>query len=146
MTVVIMLAVAIADLAVGICLGLWARKVPRPQNIDYKERWEAAVKLLGDTDRLTKEEVQQITEPAARPSQPADSLQPQPSSQPIDNSPPVPPATATLRSLHRMASWDRKDIEIERAKAGLPPVDDLFGMTSWDVRDVLKARARYRTG
>lgn len=59
--------------------------------------------------------------------------------------PRLPPPAPTVKQLRRMASWDRKDLEIDRAIRGLPPVDDLEGMASWDIRDVLKARAKYGT-
>jgi hypothetical protein len=45
-----------------------------------------------------------------------------------------------------MESWDRKDLEIARARQGLPPVDDLRGMESWDKKAVLTARAKAGTG
>ena len=52
-----------------------------------------------------------------------------------------PPGGYDLKMLHSMATWDRAAIEIARAKKGLPPKDDLRGMASWDIKDVMKARA-----
>ena len=56
------------------------------------------------------------------------------------------PSAATLRLLHTMAPWDRRDAEIARARAGQAPLDDLWDMPTWDICDVLEARSRYGTG
>jgi hypothetical protein len=124
-----------------------ARFKRRPQNVDYKERWLAAVSLLGDTGRLTDEQVRRISAPSGE----------QPSCSPppvvaVSSLKRVTSTTNTITTttsqsvLHRMATWDRRDLEVSRAQAGLPPADDLRGMASWDVRDVLNARAEHGTG
>lgn len=105
-------------------------------HIDYRQRWEDAVTLLGNQGQLTDEQITLIRGGA----QPA--AQPEPARKPDRGGEPAVTA-ATLRTLHGMASWDRKDAEIARARHGQPPLDDLEGMASWDVRDVLEARSRF---
>lgn len=134
----------------GVVLMLLVLPAQRRHNIDYKERWESAVALLGDSGQLTDEQVRQITagQPAALAPAGADA----PAAEQISPAPaPVhrraAPAPAVPHSvLATMASWDRRDLEVNRARAGLPSVDDLRGMAPWDKRDVLKARARHGTG
>jgi hypothetical protein len=46
----------------------------------------------------------------------------------------------TLTELHAMPSFDRRMLEGQRTDLGLPPRDDLFGMTSDDMGMVLWAR------
>lgn len=114
-------------LLAGIFLGVTGtlRLIPkgRTVNIDYRQRWEDAVALLGE-GQLTDEQVRKIS--------------PEPSRVAVIHDKPTP---EILRTLHSMASWDRKTIEIQRARNGLPPVDDLAGMASWDKKAVLLARA-----
>jgi hypothetical protein len=98
-------------------------------HVDYKQRWEDAVGLLGTQGQLTAEQIAQIT--------------PDPCDVPPAASP---EASLPAETLHRMESWDRKDLEIARARQGLPPVDDLRGMESWDKKAVLTARAKAGTG
>jgi hypothetical protein len=102
-------------------------------HIDYKQRWEGAVSLLGAQGQLTDEQVRQIR---------GYDQQPPPSPVPGTAKPGTStgPSAATLRTLHSMASWDRKDAEILRARKGLPPLDDLIGMASWDIKAVLNER------
>ena len=47
--------------------------------------------------------------------------------------------------LRQMPSWDRAELEIQRAKNKLPPRDNLVGMESWDIVSVEKARMKYGT-
>lgn len=101
-------------------------------HIDYKQRWENAVTLLGNQGQLTDEQITLIRG-SAQPAPVPESAAPRHSG----------PTAATLRTLHSMASWDRKDAEIARARHGQPPLDDLEGMASWDVKDVLEARTRF---
>lgn len=111
-------------------------------HIDYRQRWEDAVTLLGNQGQLTDEQVALIrggAQPVVRPEPAA------PQAEPARNSDPV-VSRATLRTLHNMATWDRRETEIARARRGLPPLDDLEGMASWDVREVLKARTKFGTG
>lgn len=103
------------------------------QHVDYKERWEAAIGLLGTQGQLTAGQFSMLM--GGIPVKPASS----PES-------PLVAAAATLRAIHEMASWDRRDLEISRAKRGLPPVDDLADMASWDQKAVLAARAKAGTG
>lgn len=127
------------------------RTAKQAKNVNYKERWRAAVVLLGETGQLTAEQVKTITapkaaktraQPAAQPVQPARPIQ----QRPVERLSADPSHAARQRQLRGMATWDRAAIEVERAKNGLPPVDDLAGMATWDKADVLKARARYGTG
>lgn len=116
------------------------------QHADYRERWQAAVRLLGAEGRLTGEQVAEILAPAAGqpspgPVQPASSL-PRPAASARGKA----AAGTSLQVLHGMFSKDRRDLEIERARNGLPPLDDLAGMFSSDIREVMKARARHGTG
>lgn len=141
----IILIPVIAFLA-GIAMGatiLWSllsARIKHPEHIDYKQRWEDAVGLLGAQGQLTKEQVDRITVPQEVREQ---SLPPVHQQLPL---PPNMPSAATQRQLHSMATWDRAAIEIERARNGLPPVDDLTGMASWDKKAVLIARAKAGTG
>lgn len=109
------------------------------RNVDYRERWQAAVGLLGTQGQLSAEQVKTITAPA--PVRPAVRRQVQSGG---DGSIQIQAGgDVTLSALYHMASWDRADVEIERARQGLPPVDDLYGMATWDAAAVIKARARY---
>lgn len=101
----------------------------RVNNVDYKERWLEAVALLGDEGRLTPEEVRRISG--------EQTLTERVETAKISNE--------MKTSLRSMASWDRADLEIQRAKEHKPPLDDLVGMSSWDKADVLKARVKYGT-
>lgn len=83
--------------------------------IDYKQRWEEAVVLLGDIGRLTDEEVKRITSGESFVSK-------------------------EQEQFYGMYSSDRKKIAIDRARAGLPPNDNLVGMHSSDVRKVIAVR------
>lgn len=97
------------------------------KNLDYKERWLAAVSLLGSEGALSDEQIQQITAGASGGAA----------------------AVSTDRPLLRKGpgfSSDRADIEVARAKAGLPPQDNLKGMFSSDIRRVEIARAKHGTG
>lgn len=105
----------------AVTLWLWLPKRYK-HHIDYRQRWEDAVALLGMQGQLTDEQVSLIH--AERPT------------------PPETTTAETLRMLHSMASWDRKAIEVTRAENGLPPVDDLLGMSSFDKRTVMTARAQ----
>jgi hypothetical protein len=131
---VILIVVFLLGVLAGMVL-LWKAMPHRlKRHIDYKQRWEDAVHLLGTEGNLTAEQVRQITVPS--PPQAACATSPQAAL----------PSLATKAALRSMASWDRKDIEITRAQRGLPPVDDLTGMATWDKKDVLEARARAGTG
>ncbi len=96
----------------------------RAKNVDYKERWQAAVALLGETGRLTPEEVRSI--------QGEETLTQKPEKATLSQDMRV--------ALHSMKSWDRASLEITRANNKKPPLDDLVGMKSWDAEAVLKAR------
>jgi hypothetical protein len=118
------------------CCGIKFAGPKRPQieSIDYKERWIAAVELLGDQGQLTSEQVKSISavQKKIRPEPPKSSgavldRRGRPGSGPYAG----------------MASWDRLEVQKARAKAGLPDDDDLEGMASWDKADVLKTRAKY---
>ena len=89
-------------------------------HIDYKQRWEDAVKLLETTGQLSGTQVTEITG---------------------TERPPLAAGPRTQAVLRSMATWDRAALEIARAKQGLPPVDSLAGMASWDIAAVLKAQA-----
>lgn len=99
------------------------------EHIDYKDRWLAAVKLLGGEGQLTDEQVTEITRGATASPQAVRDLK-----------------GLSQEVLNDMFSDDRRDLEIARAKNGLPPIDDLNDMFSDDIRDVMKARAKYGTG
>ena len=112
------------------------------QHVDYKQRWEDAIGLLGAQGQLTEEQVSQITAPRAAP-EPAEVRQYQRAGSHSVN---LQAGRDISRTLRNMASWDRKEVEITRARKGLPPVDDLVGMASWDQKAVLEARAKAGTG
>ena len=107
---------------------------PLEQNVDYKELWEEVLLLLGRADKLTPEQIQEITE--ARQSIEAGRL---------GDTNHVPAgctvtSSATQETLNGMQSYERRNLEVKRAKKGLPPQDDLNGMLSWHISDVLDAR------
>jgi hypothetical protein len=130
MTVIIAIIAFLLGAIAGAVI-LW-RALPARlrQHVDYRQRWEDAIGLLGNQGQLTQEQVNGLLAGTTR----------QAASEPVLA--PAPVQAATLRTLHAMASWDRKDLEVVRARKGLPPVDDLSGMTSWDQAAVLKARAK----
>jgi hypothetical protein len=82
----------------------------------YKDRWSSAVQLLHDRGQLTDAQLQLIRPPEE------DRL---------------PTGTGF--------SEDRAKVEIERAKAGLPPADNLKGMFSEDQARVKRARIKHGT-
>lgn len=82
----------------------------------YKDRWSAAVRLLKDGGQLTDAQLQQIR----------------------------PPEEDRLPTGVGF-SEDRAKVEIERAKAGLPPADNLKGMFSEDRARVERARIKNGT-
>jgi len=84
----------------------------------YKLAWEAATEALVAGGQLTDEQVAKL-----RPKGGADSHLP--------------------RGVG--FSSDRRDVEIARAEKGLPPADNLEGMFSSDVSDVLQARIEHNT-
>lgn len=142
----IMPVVFLAGIAIG-AAALW-RLLPartrKPEHIDYKQRWEDAVGLLGNQGQLTKEQVEQITVPQPPQAAVKEVIKEVPAQYSLQTE--VRISSSTARTLHSMATWDRAAIEIERAKNGKPPIDDLDGMASWDKAAVLKARARWGTG
>ncbi len=92
----------------------------------YKERWKQNTELLMIEGKLSPEDAKKLMldRVGKEPAKPAEQGKPQ-----------------TLPTL----SSDRRDLEIARAKQGLPPYDDLKGMFSSDVRRVLEARIQYGT-
>jgi hypothetical protein len=109
---------------------MWFRKV---KNVDYKERWLAAVALLGEIGRLTPEEVTRIS---------GDKPVPETLTERVES---AKPTIETKTALRSMKSWDRCALEITRAEKGLPPLDDLVGMKSWDKEAVIEARILHGT-
>jgi hypothetical protein len=96
----------------------------RPAHVDYQERWLQAVSLLGQEGRLTDEQVASLS---------GDGV----------TAPPVAATPADDQALlDAMSSWDRRQLAVRRARSGLPPLDSLRGMESWDQRVVLEARAQ----
>ena len=171
---IVILAVTLGTGMVAGAIVLWLLLPGRlKHHIDYKQRWEKAVTLLGTQGQLTDEQVRQLQGPVAVvQAAPADDLRGVATRQPWleagsislpaaalpvsgvavpaggTGAAPVAgkPSAATLRLLHTMAPWDRRDAEIARARAGQAPLDDLWDMPTWDIRDVLEARSRYGTG
>jgi hypothetical protein len=89
----------------------------------YRKRWLDALELMKSEGQISDAQLKEITKAAE---------------------PPAPKLNDKGRPIYRsMASWDRRDLEIERARAGLEPEDDLRGMASWDIRDVQEARIKY---
>jgi len=82
----------------------------------YKDRWSSAVQLLHEKGRLTDAQFQQIR----------------------------PPEEDRLPTGIGF-SEDRAKIEIDRAKAGLPPADNLKGLFSEDRARVERARIKHGT-
>jgi hypothetical protein len=119
-------------------------RIRKPEHIDYRQRWEDAVRLLGNQGQLTEEQVKQITVPQPPQVAVREVIREVPAQYSLRTE--VRVSSSTARTLHSMATWDRAAIEIERAKNGKPPVDDLDGMASWDKAAVLKARAKWGTG
>jgi hypothetical protein len=138
---IVILAVTLGTGMVAGAIVLWLLLPGRlKHHIDYKQRWEKAVTLLGTQGQLTDEQVRQLQGPVAVvQAAPADDLRGVATRQPWLEA-------GTLRLLHTMAPWDRRDAEIARARAGQAPLDDLWDMPTWDIRDVLEARSRYGTG
>jgi hypothetical protein len=122
-------------LVAGGFIGLWLghkfnelEAKARAEDLTYKDKWMAAVKLLGEEGRLTPEQIEQITGPKHQPVKE------------LNDELLLYPDQKQFRS---MSSWDRRDLEVQRARQGLPPADDLKGMSSWDRKDVLKARMKF---
>jgi hypothetical protein len=141
MIVLITFLVFLTGLVTG-AIALWRMLPGRlKHHIDYKQRWEEAITLLGNQGQLTDEQIAKIRG-EVQPREP----QPDPPGGPIwphHRYASTEPSPAVLKALHNMASWDRKDAEIARARRGLPPLDDLVGMASWDAKDVLEERTRW---
>jgi hypothetical protein len=119
------------------------RQCHAPARVDYKERWLQAVSLLGETGRLTDEQVASLRgEAPVSPPQPP----------PLKSAPVLPAVTQdqqllpTQRTLHALAPWARRDLEVARARQGLPPLDDLAGLPDWAITQILKARLQHGTG
>lgn len=89
---------------------------------EYRKRWLDALELMKSEGQISDEQVKKLTAEAAPP-------------QPVQQ-------MSRARQMD-MSTWDRRDLEIERAKHGLAPADDLRGMASWDIRDVEEARIKY---
>lgn len=122
----IMIAFAMGLLGGGGAVAVTALRFFRPRQVDYKERWLQAVRLLGQEGRVTDEQLASLKGPVpARPRAP------------------FPSQGNAQRELNTMHSSDRRTLEIERARNGLPPLDNLNGMHSSDKRQVLAARTRY---
>ena len=86
----------------------------------YKHRWQEAVTLLASQGQLTTEQMASIM--------PGN----------------IQKKTELAQKLTRQPGWstDRRDTELERAKLGLPQLDNLVGMFSDDAHAVLQAHAR----
>lgn len=89
-----------------------------PEIKKYRDRWQGAMKLLEGGEEPQEKIV--LVKDTTNPS----------------------PPRLSQTQLYRMKSWDRRDMEIDRANNGLPPRDDLRGMKSWDIADVENARTR----
>ena len=146
----VIILVALITFACGMLSGallLWSllpARARKPEHVDYRQRWEDAVGLLGNQGQLTKEQVEQITVPQPQQVAVREVIKEVPAQYSLQTE--VRVSSSTARTLHSMATWDRAAIEIERARNGKPPVDDLDGMASWDKAAVLKARAKWGTG
>lgn len=130
----------IAGGAAGVTAGvLFARKVITDQANkeieEYRQRWKKALALLNSEGKITDKQLEAAT----------DTHQKQ-----VVVSAPTPVASTTTswptqRQLSSMWSEERRKLEIQRAEAGLAPVDSLNGMWDSDVRKVLEARLRHGT-
>ena len=86
----------------------------RRNTIDYKERWQQAVKLLEDGPE-PREKIVLV--------KPPDGLPAKTKQRPKE-------AEMSLQKLHQMSNSARVTIELNRLKAGLPPRDDLWNMSN----------------
>jgi hypothetical protein len=112
----------------GLLVGIWLarRTVTEAANKEigkYRERWQSAVKLLQVEGKITDEQYEELL------------------------AKPEPKQISSNRSerqliFDEMYSEDRADLEVARAKQGLPPEDDLQGMWSEDIARVMKARIK----
>ncbi len=93
---------------------------------EYQQLWSEAVNLLAFNGQISEAQLEAI-----RPKQRQISAA-------------LPPSDNNLPQGEGFSS-DRRKIEIARAKAGLPPADNLRGMFSADVRQVHEARITYGT-
>jgi hypothetical protein len=119
----------ICALLVGAVVG---SVVMKRRMIDYKGRWKEALALLEEEKKataqleeglLTSEQIEQRKQERYE----AENRQ------------------VIQRRLHGMFSEDRAELEIQRAKKSLPPLDDLDGMFSEDIAAVMKARMHAST-
>lgn len=130
---------------VSVCIGLafdLGRRLERRRSVDYKKRWTESIKVIegltaeGSLPRRSRPERHRaIAEARAVSTRP----KPPPSKTPIAD---LVDRSEQMSIIHKMASWDRRDLEIARARKGLPRVDDLKGMAGWDVKSVLVAHAQ----
>lgn len=93
-----------------------------PKNIDYKERWQETSALLQsvDLDAIKPEQRKEIEAATGKGSG---------------------SATKTL-NYHKLAGWQRVDLELDRLAAGLAPRDDLQGLAGWQVVDIEERRLK----
>jgi hypothetical protein len=115
------LGVIFGALLVGALGAKWALD-QRKSGIDYKDRWQRAVEYLDTEGKLTDKQVQKLLGGAKTAGA---------------------PAALPQEQLDGMISSHRCKLEVDRAKAGYPPADDLGGMISSHVATVMEARLKY---
>jgi len=94
--------------------------------IDYKERWQQAVKLL-ENGPEPHEKIVLVKPPEGLPAK----TKQRPKS-----------AEMKMSDLHTMSNSARVQIEVNRLKAGLPPRDDLWGLSNSAVVQIENERTR----
>ena len=101
---------AVAVIAFGLGVAFQRRR-----SVDYRQRWREALALLDGRDELGGPK-----KAAPSPAGKGDGL--------------------TMKQLHRLPSWSRVELEEQRRDAGLPLRDDLEGLPSWSVVEIMGLR------
>jgi tRNA(Glu) U13 pseudouridine synthase TruD len=47
------------------------------------------------------------------------------------------------KRLHKLAGWERQELEEARLEKGLAPVDDLRGLAGWEYKEMMQTRFDY---
>jgi hypothetical protein len=146
------LLIALVIFIAGIGAGSWLGLVAAKEKIeDANRRWRVATNVIQEieagVDVATALSAIEETKPQRDKSHPIIDL----IHRLIDEFGPYEPNNKNKadqerqRQLRKMWSDDRRRLEIERAKNGLPQFDDLRGMWSDDKAAVMKAHIKHRT-
>jgi hypothetical protein len=131
MIIVLLICIASAFFGFGVFTGaqlaLAEVKKRSIQNIDYKERWLLATSLLEGEGRITQNELRQLGL--------GGSIVPA-----IESTPEEQERKTRQKHLNQLTSYHRRMLEVDRAKNGQPPMDNLNGLSAVDLHYVLQAR------